>query len=263
MSTEDQANQEPPIEGPKAEPGKKEEPEAKAMLIPIGASGKVEARDNAEMLRLCGALISAQAVPERFDTPIKLFGAIQFVRDLKLPDTAIRQVANIEGTMAAFGDLPLALAQRTNELCYFREQWFDKQYNVISFKNKNLDAEIWGAVCYIGREGVLDPETGKNAIEDFSFTLDDAKKAGLYPAKKRDGTPSPNSPWSKWTQLMLRYKARTIALKSVFADAIHGIAIAEYDFEQMPNVIDVTPKESKNATADALRAAAAQEEQNG
>ena len=33
---------------------------------------------------------------------------------------------------------------------------------------------------------------------------------------------------------MLRYKARAIALKSLFADSLNGVSIAEYDFDTSP-----------------------------
>ena len=211
-------------------------PKAEVTLIPINEQGKVVARNNSELLRYCGALVLGDVVPQRFDTPQKLFAALMFVRDLGLPDTAIRQVANIHGTMCAFGDLPLALAQRTGELIYFEEKWFDREYNVICFENKNLDAEVYGAVCWIARS--------KSDKQSFSWTLRDSEQAGLYPAK------SPQAPWAKYTRLMLRYKARSIALKSLFADAINGVGIAEYDFDALPEsdapLKDVTPREERH-----------------
>lgn len=199
-------------------------------LIPIDSDGRVMARNNSELLRYCGALVAGDGVPKRFDSPQKLFAALMFVRDLKLPDTSIRQVANIHGTMAAFGDLPLALVQRTKELSFFQEQWFDEKYEVINFEKRNLHLEPWGAVCFASRG----PE---NNIQSFSFTLADAKKAGLFPANVL-------TPWHKYTRLMLRYKARSIALKSLFADSINGLAIAEYDFDmhEPDGIKDVTPE---------------------
>lgn len=224
--------------------------ESKAvMAIPIDKDGRIAVRDNAEMMRYCAALIHGEGVPARFDTPTKLFAALMYVRELRLPDTAIRQVAEIHGVIACFGDLPLALVQRTNELAYFREAWFDKQYQEIKFENKNLDAEVWGAVCFASRCGKQRTEILKDSgvqpeIQSFSFTMKDAEQAGLYPAKKKDGSASPQSPWMKYTRMMLRYKARSIAMKSLFADSINGLAIAEYDFDQISpsEMVDVTPR---------------------
>jgi len=168
-----------------------------------------------------------------------------FVRDLRLPDTCIRQVAQIHGVMAIFGDLPLSLAQRTHEVTHLKEQWFDKEYKILCFENKNLDDDAYGAVIWLGRDG--------ETPQSFAFTLKDAENAKLYPPKKRDGSPSPDSPWAKYTKMMLRYKARSIALKSLFADAINGVAIAEYDFDTIdPEIKDVTPKSKVSSINDKL-----------
>jgi hypothetical protein len=202
---------------PKKEEVKKEEikrEEVKA--ISISSKGLVEAKDNAELLRYCAALVKAEMVPDRYNTPQKLFGALMFVRSLGLPDTSIRQVAMIHGTPSLFGDLPLALVQASGDLLTFSEKWFDRNYDVICFENKNLNAPVYGSVCFVKRKG-------EDVAESFSFTLDDATIAGLYPDK------NPNKPWSKYTKIMLRYKARALALKSKFADKISGVAIAEYD----------------------------------
>lgn len=218
------------------EPEKKEVVPQAPQPILLDEKGRVIAKNNSELLRYCNAVIQSEIVPKWFDKPQKLFGALMFVRSLGLPDTSIRQTAVIHGVPSMFGDLPLALCQMSNDLNYFKEQWFDKDYNVICFENKNLHADVYGAVCFIAR--------ADNDVQSFSFTLEDAGKAGLWPAKKADGSASPNSPWSKYTKIMLRYKARSIGLKSLFADKLSGSAIMEYDYDQNdPNEIkDVTPE---------------------
>lgn len=188
--------------------------------IKINAQGLVESKDNGELLRYCHAMVTSEMVPKQFNTPQKLFGALMFVRSLGLPDTSIRQVAVIQGVPSTFGDLSLAMVQKSGELSYFLEQWFDDKYDVLSFENKNLKAEPWGAVCILSRQ---DSEK-----QSFSFTLDDARKAGTYPSNSA-------SPWTKHTRIMLRYKARAIALKSVFADKLNGVSIAEHDFDALPS----------------------------
>ncbi len=225
-----EVNEAPPVKEKKQREKKiKEEPPPQPVApkaIVIDSRGLVQAKDNSELLRYCGALVLSGAVPDRFDTPQKLFGALMFARNLGLPDTAIRQIANIKGTPSLFGDLPLALCQSSGEMSHFKEKWFDEKYNVISFENKNLEAECYGAVCFIGRN--------KEQPESFSFTISDAERAGLYPEKNQD------KPWRKYTKMMLRYRARSMALKSVFADKINGVAIAEYDFDHLPEMKDVS-----------------------
>ena len=210
-----------------------EEIQPKSNEIAVNEKGKLVTSTHTELLRYCAALIKGGGVPKRFETPEQVFSALMLVRELGLPDSAIRQVANIHGTPTVFGDLPLALVQKSTELSTFKEVWFDKDYNEIKFSNKNLNAEVYGAVCFIARNN--------GEVQEFAWTLDDAKKAGMLPS-------SGSSPWAKYTKLMLRYKARSVALKSLFADKIQGIGILEYDFDLTEaDVKDVTPKEKSSA----------------
>lgn len=243
---------EPGEEQKPPEPPKQEEKKESTNLpstILIGADGRIVAKNNVELMRYCGALTLGGGVPERFNTAQKLFAALMFVRDLRLPDTAIRQVANIHGVMNIFGDLPLALCQRTKELIGFKEIWFDRDYNEIRFENKNLHAEVWGATVFMARKphakerdvSPNSPPPEEIPLQSFSFTLEDAKTAGLYPCL------NPNKPWTKYTKMMLRYRARTIGLKSLFADALSGVCIGEYDNHLMleEGGRDVTPENDK------------------
>ena len=195
---------------------KQEKTEKKELKpISINTDGLIEAKDNTELMRYCQVMIQSGAVPDRFDTPQKLFGALMLTRGLGLPDSSVRQVANVHGTPSIFGDLPLALCRKHGNITHFKEMWFDQNYDVISFENKNLTAETWGAVCIVGRDG-QEPQS-------FSFTLKDASQAGLWPDKNG------SKPWMKYTSQMLRYRARSIALKSICPDLISGVSILEYD----------------------------------
>lgn len=197
-------------------------------FIEINDKGLVEAKNNSELLRYCKAIIKSKMVPSRFKEPEELFGALMFTRSLGLPDACIRQVAVIHNSPSLFGDLPLALCQSSKEITHFKEQWFNKDYKIICFEEKNLSDEAFGSVCFLERKNM--------GIQSFAFTLEDAKKAGVYPAGAA-------MPWSKYTKLMLRYKARAIALKSLFADKLNGVAIAEYDHDvNDPEFKDVTPQ---------------------
>lgn len=209
----------------KQDPPEPVKTENKPALIAINERGMVEAKNNSELLRYCGAIVNSGIVPDRFNTPQKLFGALMFVRGLGLSDVSIRQVAVIHGVPSLFGDLPLSLVQAKGELEKFQEFWIDREYNKICFENKNFTAEPWAAVCFMKRKG--------QEVGQAFYTMDDAVKANQYPPKKRDGSALPESPWNRHTKMMLRYKARSICLKSVFADHINGVSIAEYDNDLM------------------------------
>lgn len=201
--------------------------------IAVNDKGRLVTSTHTELMRYCAVILKGGGVNKRFETPEQVFAALMLVREKGLPDSAINQVAIVQGNISLYGDLPLALVQKTNQLSTFREVWFDKDYNEIKFSNKNLNADVFGAVCFISR--------GKGDVQEFAFTLDDAKKAGVFPANAM-------SPWTKHTRIMMRYKARSIALKSLFADVISGTSILEYDYDLTEKEIrDVSPKGESSA----------------
>lgn len=187
--------------------------------IVLSDSGAIVPRTASEMLTTAGFYLKSRILPQRFDTPEMIVAAMQYAIELGLkPLTALRQIAVVQGTPCTFGDLPLALVQRSGTLESIREFLVDKDGKEIGTKNGNLTAEVYAAVCIVKRKG--DP----NELERF-FSLDDAKRAGL------GGSPT----WKSYPKLMLKYRARSQALKDKFADALNGVAIAEYDFHELPD----------------------------
>ncbi len=196
-------------------------------------NGLVKATDTDQMLRMCKAMIAAGMTPTRFKSPAEVLGATLYVRSLGLPDTAIRQVANIEGTPSIFGDLPLALVKNADVLEEFEEFIVNEQYKPLSFENKNLNDEPFAAICIIKVKG--------KTKKEFFFTVAEARKAGLIKDNK------PESGWNKYRRDMLTYRARARALKSECPQIINAVSIMEYDFGIHPNEIkDVTPRVNIN-----------------
>lgn len=165
-------------------------------------------------------LIKSKLVPASLDSPEKVLVAMQYLYSLGLnPFVSMRQVYVINGTPSIYGDLPLAIVKRSGKLVSFEEYYVDKDYLQISVVNKNLDAEIFAAVCLIQMQGMEKP------VEVF-FTRKMAEAAGLL--KRADST------WTKYFGDMLKYRARSRALKDYAADLLNGAAILEYDFNTMP-----------------------------
>lgn len=165
-------------------------------------------------------LCTSEMVPQRFkNKPRDLWVAMKTADELGLPPlSAIRQIAVIKGTPSLYGDLPMALALKSGNVEYHNEYFLEKGGAKICEENDNLLAEPFAAVCKVRRKG---------DTEDYVsiFTTEDAKRANL------------SGPcWKSFTADMLKYRARSRALKAKFADAINGIAIAEYDFHVMPGV---------------------------
>lgn len=170
--------------------------------------------------------VKSGILPASYTTPEKVFTGMHFAKELGLkPLTALRQIAVINGTPSLWGDLPLGIVRASGELEYFDEYLVNEKSEKISLENKNISDPIFAAVCEIQRK--------KDKRKTFIFTMMDKDSAGLG-----------NSPtWKKYPKLMLKYRARSIALKDVFSDYLNGVAIAEHDFNTIPTegkVLNVT-----------------------
>lgn len=176
------------------------------------------------MQKLAGQLATSQMIPQRFQNkPRDLWVAMKTAQELGLqPITALRQIAVIQGTPSLFGDLPMALAQKSGHLDSFNEYFLDDSGKKICEENENLLAVPFAAVCRARRKD--DSETYVSV-----FSVEDAKRAGLLPARG-------GSCWAKYQSDMMKYRARSRALKAVVPDALNGIAITEYDFHVSPDL---------------------------
>lgn len=182
--------------------------------------------------------------PKRFDTVEKRIAAYNLAHSISGHrwQLALANIAEIHGTMSIWGELPCALAEMTKDVQERDTYVIDSQMRRICIENANLDMPAYAGVCDIQRNG--------RKMKQYTFTLEEARAAGLYPAKKRDGSPNPDSPWEKYTKIMLMRKARTLALKMEFPDALQAIPVAEYDFDELPDKLpirDVTPGRSEKA----------------
>lgn len=193
-------------------------PETRVSVM-TNESGVLKPQNLDEAYRLCVAYHKSRLLPARYSSPEMILTAMQFALELNLkPLTAMRQIAVIDGTPSLFGDLPLSLVYSSNKLEWIREFYVDAALEKICFENGNMGSNVFGAVCMCKRKN--DPE-----IHETSFTLDEAKSAGLLS----------RGVWKSYPKRMLRYRARGQALKDKFPDCLNGIAIAEYDFHTIPD----------------------------
>lgn len=176
--------------------------------------------DHIQLISFIKQMIQAKALPKHLTTVSEVISAWNYAAQLKLPpQPSLRNIAIIQGTPSLFGDLPLALVQRHPDYMYYEEFTFDKDYNKICFENKNLDAEIFGGTVFLQRKGMEKPQS-------FSFTMNDAQRAGLL---------GRNGPWKTYPQVMITRRARILAIRALFADALSGASIAE-DFGFAPDL---------------------------
>lgn len=227
---------EPATEPAPTEP-KKEEKANAPVVIPISEENQSLAPTNhAQLMGFIRQLIVAKSIPKHLQNAEQVLSAWNFAAQLGLPpQPSMRNIAVIEGSPSLFGDLPLALVQRHAEFVSYEEYNIDKDYKRISLDNKNLDAEVWGGIVLLQRKGMKVPQS-------FAFVKVDADRAGLIERAK------PNMPWRAYPQVMYIRRARIMAIRALFADALTGAAIAE-DFGHAPDLIDVTDSSADRAAA--------------
>lgn len=189
--------------------------------------GALVPRDNSELVRTITLIAKGGGFPARFKTLPEQMAAYNLSHSLMGPrwQLAINHIANIKGSLMIYGELPGTLAKMTGEVEKRQVYCIDRDYNIICTENKNIDAEPWAGVCKIKRAGM--PEN------EFTYTVDEAKKGGQLPADSY-------SPWTKWLKVMLMRKANALAIKMEFPDALLGVAIAEYEHDVAPDLIDVS-----------------------
>lgn len=206
-------------------------------LIPVNEHGQMMPQDHSQLVRLAQQMLKGGMIPRGYNTVEQVVTAWNLAASLRLaPAIAIRNIAVIDGSPSLFGDLPLALVQRSGELEYFEEYIFDKDYKKICFENQNLSNEVFGAVCFMQRKG--------QDKHSYSFSVDDAKKANLWGKTSGSGK---LMPWSAYPKVMLTRRARSIAIKTEFAHILSGASIAEYDFNEAPDMRDVTFDETSSS----------------
>lgn len=167
-------------------------------------------RNEHEEFAVIARLRKAQAIPKTYINDEQVAYALQVLRSKgHNPLASIGDTGFINGKYTEYNDLPLATAQKSGELEHFDEFVYtmgeDNTYKRACFANNNLHLEPAGAVCIMQRKG--------QEPREFYYTRDQAKVAGQY---------GKAGPWKTDFPGMLKYKARSRALRSVFADALSG-----------------------------------------
>jgi hypothetical protein len=149
-----------------------------------------------EAFRLADMLAQSDMVPKDFQRkPGNVMIAMQWGMEVGLkPLQALQNIAVINGRPSMWGDAVLALV-RSSPLCeYVREH----------------EEPVGTAVCRVKRRG--DEEQVR------TFSIEDAKTAGLH---------GKSGPWTSSPKRMRQMRARSFALRDVFADVLKGMDIAE------------------------------------
>ena len=190
---------------------------AKTQDVSFFDEGKFE-----HYFRMAKMISTTQLIPKAFhNKPADILVAFEFGRTLGLGMLqAVQNIAVVNGKPTLWGDSVLATCQGSGDFEYIKET-----------ELKDSKGELSGFECCVKRRSYPD-ETIRQ------FTIDDAKKAGLWG----------KNTWATYPKRMLQMRARGFALRDTFADALSGISMREEveDYKE----IDITPKKSKNAKAE-------------
>ena len=147
--------------------------------------------------------------PKGMQTMEACFVAMEMGLELGLPLMAsLQNIAVVNGRPTLWGDSQLAVVRSTGELEEFSE-WYEQGGKRLA-RNPSAFDDNTTAVCRVKRRGM-------EAMES-AFSVADAKRAGLW---AREGT------WSQYPARMMRFRARSFALRDQFGDALRGLLSTE------------------------------------
>lgn len=175
---------------------------------PLHAGGAVRAivpQDFDGAWRIALAVTKAGMAPRGLETPEKAMVAIMHGLEVGFtPMAALQSIAVINSRATIWGDGALGLVQASGKMSSHKE-WFEGE------------GDTRKAFCKVVRKGDPEPKQGE-------FSVTDAKQAGLWGKKGKNGEPTP---WVTYSDRMLKMRARAFALRDGFADVLKGLGIAE------------------------------------
>lgn len=195
--------------------------------IPVESRGIVIS-DMESMWRWSQYVAASGLAPKGMEKPESIFVATQMGLEVGLtPMAALQNIAVINGRPTIWGDSQLAIVRSTGELEEFSES-YEANGEALPRNPVAYNDDVT-AVCRVKRRGY--------PAQESAFSVADAKKAGLW---------GKQGPWSQYPARMLRFRARSFALRDNFGDALRGMLTSE-EAADMDAVIDVTPPQPKVA----------------
>lgn len=177
-------------------------------LVSIGHRG-LQPADMDGLWRAAQAVAKSGLAPKGIDTPEAVFVAMEMGLELGLPLMAsLQNIAVVNGRPTLWGDSQLAVVRSTGELEEFSE-WYEQGGKRLA-RNPSTFDDNTAAVCRVKRRGMEASET--------AFTVGDAKRATLW---------GKQGPWTQYPARMLRFRARSFALRDQFGDALRGLLSTE------------------------------------
>jgi len=174
------------------------------------------------LFRFADAVFQSGLAPTSLKNPQAIMIAIEMGLEVGLPPmAALQNIAVVNGRPTIWGDAQLGIVRSTGELEEFAE-WYEVAGAKTS-RNPTQFTDDVTAVCRVKRIGF-------DAME-CAFSVADAKRAALW---------GKAGPWTQYPARMLRYRARSFALRDNFGDALRGLLTTE-EVRDSGDIIDVTP----------------------
>lgn len=173
--------------------------------------------------RLAKAFAMAKMLPKSYgdgnpdEMAAKAFTAMQLGAEVGMsPMQSIQSIAVVNGMPTIWGDAQKAIVLNHPDCI-----------DIIETTEGIFPNDDYKAVCVAKRKNKQD------VIEEFSIA--DAKKANLW---GKTGT------WQTHAKRMIKYKARSFALRDQFPDALKGLAHSTEEMQGEPSIKDVTPRDN-------------------
>lgn len=175
----------------------------------------VRPTDMDSAVRMAKAITASGLLPHSYtsapDPVAACFVALQLGGEVGLaPLASVQNIAVINGRPGLFGPAQLAVVEASGKLAEIEEYL-------------EGEGDQRKAVCVVQRVG------RKPRRQEFSVA--DAKRAGLWDKRGRNGAPGP---WQQYPDRMLQARARSFLLRDVFPDILLGLGYSVEELRDNP-----------------------------
>jgi hypothetical protein len=178
----------------------------------ITLANGIKPKDYSELMQFASLYANSGLAPKSFQSVPQLAIAMTMCLELGRPIiTGLADMAVINGKVAVYGDLPLAMVRSSGLLEFFEEKEEGKPYT-----------DEWTFTCTVKRKGM------PSRAGIWSWL--DSKRAGY------DKVQAP-SPWARFTRRMMQFKARNFPLRDEFGDVLKGMKT----IEEVQDIIELEP----------------------
>lgn len=207
------------------------EPEAK-VPVTMQAKGGLQLTNLDEAIRFAQGIIQGGMAPRGLDKPGAVVALIQAGMEIGLsPMFSLSNLTFTNGRLGIMGDAAKAVVRAAHVLA----------------DGTDIETTMTGEPGTLERTATVTTiRKGQKEACATSFSANDAATARLLKQQqdktlvglKRDGSPAPASPWTRYQDRMLAYRAWGFHFRDYFSDVGFGLVVAEElgDYPTIPRV---------------------------